>query len=145
MVLFLTKRAKFNTSLFKGDHISEFRVEKQHLWVEILNKSFEEELKFDKGSPLGYVVIGPEYLKFNHETQTTIKKKKKENELSIIDPILVQTKKKKNQLRRSLNRYMVVPTHADTKLIKLPKVPLVLSKLLPTISTILQKKEQIKL
>ena len=73
------------------------------------------------------------------------KKKKKENELSIIDPILFQTKKKKNQLRRSLNRYMVVPTHADTKLIKPPKVPLVLSKLLPTISTILQKKEQIKL
>ena len=73
------------------------------------------------------------------------KKKKKENELSIIDPILFQTKKKKNQLRRSLNRYMVVPTHADTKLIKPPKVPLVLSKLLPSISTILQKKEQIKL
>ena len=73
------------------------------------------------------------------------KKKQKENELSIIDPILFQTKKKKNQLRRSLNRYMVVPTHADTKLIKPPKVPLVLSKLLPRISTILQKKEQIKL
>ena len=72
------------------------------------------------------------------------KKNKRENELSILDPISVETKKK-NQLRGSLNRYMVLPTHADTKLIKPPKVPLVLSKLLPTISTILQKKEQIKL
>ena len=72
------------------------------------------------------------------------KKNKRENELSILDPISVETKKK-NQLRRSLNRYMVLPTHADTKLIKPPKVPLVLSKLLPTISKILQKKEQIKL
>ena len=74
MVLFVPKRAKFITSIFKGDHISEFSVEKQNLWVEILNKSFEEELKFDKGSPLGFVVIGPEHLKFNHETQTTTKK-----------------------------------------------------------------------
>ena len=77
MVLFLPKRAKFITSIFKGDHISEFSVEKQHLWVEILNKSFEGEHKFDRGSPLGFVVIGPEYLKVNHETQTTRKKKKK--------------------------------------------------------------------
>ena len=52
-----------------------FSVEKQHLWVEILNKSFEEQLKFDRSSPLGFVVIGPEYLKVNHETQTTTKKK----------------------------------------------------------------------
>ena len=145
LVLFLPKRAKFITSIFKGDHISEFSVEKQHLWVEILSKSFEEELKFHRGSPLGFVVIGPEYLKFNHETQTTTKKKNKKKTNSLLSTQFWFKPNKKNQLGGSLNRYMVLPTHADTKLIKPPKVPLVLSKLLPTISTILQKKEQIKL
>ena len=73
-------------------------------------------------------------------------KKKKERKRTLYHlPNFGSNLKKKNQLRRSLNRYMVLPTHADTKLIKPPKVALVLSKLLPTISTILQKKEQIKL
>ena len=74
MVLFVPKRAKFITSTFKGDHISEFSGEKQHLWVELLKISCKEELKIDRGLPLGFVVIGPEHLKFNHETQTTTKK-----------------------------------------------------------------------
>ena len=45
----------------KEDNNSEFRSEKERLWVEILNKSQEEELKIDRGSPLGFVVIGPQH------------------------------------------------------------------------------------
>ena len=78
----------------KEDNNSEFRSEKERLWVEILNKSQEEELKIDRGSPLGFVVIGPQHWKFKHETETTTTKKK-ENELRIIENILVQAKKKK--------------------------------------------------
>ena len=92
--MFLPKRAKFITSIFNGDDLSEFSSEKQRLWVEILNKSYEKELTTDRGSPLGFVVIGPEHLKFKHETQTT--KKTKQNDLPIIEKILVQAKNKKD-------------------------------------------------
>ena len=77
MVLFLPKRAKVITSFFKGDNISEFSSEKQHLWVELLKKSYEEEQKIDRSSPLGFVVIGPEHLKFKLETQIATKKKER--------------------------------------------------------------------
>ena len=86
MVFLLQKRAKFIRSIFKGDDISEFSGEKQRLRVEISKQSYEEQLKNDRGSPPGFVVIGPEHLKFKHETQTTTKtkkKRKKTNSLSL--------------------------------------------------------------
>ena len=104
MVLFLPKRAKFITSIFKGDHISELSSEKQHLWVELLKISCKEELKIDRGLPLGFVVIGPEHLKFNHETQTTTKRKRKKTN-SLSSTQFWFKPKKKIQLRGSLNRY----------------------------------------
>ena len=102
--MLLPKRAKFITSIFKGDNISEFSGEKQRLWVEILNKWYQEELKIERGSPLGFVVIGPEHLKFNHETQTTTKTEKRTNSLSS-NPFRIKPKTKKRNLGGSLNRY----------------------------------------
>ena len=96
MVLLLPKRAKFITSIFKGDDISEFSSEKQHLWVEILNKSYEAELKIDRHSPVGFLVFGPEHLKLKHAKQNITTTKKQENELPVIEPILVQAKNKKH-------------------------------------------------
>ena len=81
------------------------------MWVEILNKSYEKELTTDRGSPLGFVVIGPEHLKFKHETQTTTKKKKerKKKKKKKRPPYHRKdsgsSQKQKRQLRGSLNRY----------------------------------------
>ena len=38
----------FVTSIFRGDEINEFNREQQRLWVEILNKSYEETVEIKK-------------------------------------------------------------------------------------------------
>ena len=71
----MKKNAKaFVTSKFGGDEIFEINGETQHLWMEILNKSYNEPIKINKNIFLGFVVIEPEYLSFKHET-TKAKKK----------------------------------------------------------------------
>ena len=40
--------------------------EKHRLWVEMLNKSFENYIKTKKGQPLGFLDVEPENLKFQH-------------------------------------------------------------------------------
>ena len=78
IILILPKNSKgFVTSVFRGDEIIEFNGERQRLWVEIWNKSYEETIEIKKNSPLGFVLIEPEHLKFKHEAQTTKKKKKR--------------------------------------------------------------------
>ena len=54
--------------MFREDEINEFSSEQQRLWVEILNKFYEETLKIKKNDLLGFVVIEPKHLKFKHET-----------------------------------------------------------------------------
>ena len=49
----------FVTSIFRGDEIIEFNRDQQKLWVEILNKSYEETIEIKKNNPLGFVVIEP--------------------------------------------------------------------------------------
>ena len=68
---------RFFISKFRGDEIFEVNGETQSLWIEILNKSYNEHIKINKNSILGFVVIEPEYLSSKHET-TKEKKKKKE-------------------------------------------------------------------
>ena len=63
--------------MFRGDEIIEFNGERQRLWVEILNKSYEETIEIEKNSPLGFVLIEPGHLKVKHEAETIKKKKKK--------------------------------------------------------------------
>ena len=51
LVLLLPQNSKgFITSIFRGDEINEFCSEKR-LWIEILNKSFEDTVKIKKISP----------------------------------------------------------------------------------------------
>ena len=49
----------FVTSIFRGDEIIEFNRDQQKLWVEILNKSYEETIEIKKNNPLEFVVIEP--------------------------------------------------------------------------------------
>ena len=76
ITLILPKKAKaFVTSKFRGEEIFEMREETQRLWIEILNKSYIEDIKISKNNILGFVVIEPEHLSFKHETPKTKKKK----------------------------------------------------------------------
>ena len=69
MAVFLPKNSKrFVISIFRGDEINEIHGEKQRLWIELLNKSFEDTIEIKKNQPLGFFVIGPEDLKFKYET-----------------------------------------------------------------------------
>ena len=65
----------FVASIFSGDEVNELRQKKQRLQIEILNKSFEDTIEIKRHSPLGFVVIEPEYLKLKHETTKNKKKK----------------------------------------------------------------------
>lgn len=65
----------FVASIFSGDEVNELRQKKQHLQIEILNKSFEDTIEIKRHSPLGFVVIEPEHLKLKHETPKNKKKK----------------------------------------------------------------------
>ena len=78
IIVSLPKNSKgFITSIFRGDEISEFKTDQQRLWVEILNKSYEDTVKIKKNNPLEFVVIEPEHLTFKHEAETKKNKKKK--------------------------------------------------------------------
>lgn len=76
LILSLPQNSKgFVTSIFRGDEISEFKTDKEGLWVEILNKSFEEPIKIKKDQPLGFVVVEPEHSTFKYETSNSKKGK----------------------------------------------------------------------
>lgn len=57
-----TNSRGFLISKFRSDEINELFNGKQHLWVEILNKSFEDHIEIKKGQPLGFLVAEPENL-----------------------------------------------------------------------------------
>ena len=79
IIVSLPKNSKgFLTSIFRGDEIIEFSSDQQEsLWVEILNKSYEETVEIKKNKPLGFLVIAPEHSKFRCEAETAKSKKKK--------------------------------------------------------------------
>ena len=143
IIVSLPKNSKgFVTSIFRRDEINEFNSEQQQLWVEILNKSYEETVEIKKkNNPLGSVIIEPEHLKFKHGTETT-KNKKKEG--LIIENHDVQTEEARGNVVVFLT-VMTLPMLAETLLIKQQRLPLALSKLLQTTSTRLQSNRSIKL
>ena len=71
ITLILPKKAKaFHILKFMGDEIYQIKAKKERLWIEILNKSYEEDLKIkNKNSILGFLVTEPENLNFKHETK----------------------------------------------------------------------------
>ena len=54
------------TSQFRTDENYELFYGKHHLWVEILNKSFEDTIEIKKGHAIGFFIAEPENLKFQH-------------------------------------------------------------------------------
>ena len=75
LVILLPRNSKgFITSVFWGDKIGEFCSKKQRLWVELLNKFFEETVKIEKNQPLGFLAIEPENLNFKYETKNKKKR-----------------------------------------------------------------------
>ena len=78
IVLILQKNTKaFITSKFRGDEIFEINGETQRLWIEILNKSYNEPVKISKNTVLGFVVIESEFLSYKHDTANAKAKKRK--------------------------------------------------------------------
>ena len=74
------------------------------MWIEILNKSFEESAEIKRNRPLGFLVVEPGHLKFKYETT----KEKKEGK-----PKNVQAEKKR-QLEGFLNHYDFAYAGRDT-------------------------------
>ena len=77
---FLPQNSKgFHISKVRGDKINELFHGKHRLWVEILNKSFEDLIEIRRNRPLGFLFIEPENLKFpmhrqkRHQRQRTRK------------------------------------------------------------------------
>ena len=67
VTVFLPANSKgFVTSKLRSDEINELFHGKQRLWVEILNKSFEDDIEISKGQPLGFFFVEPANLKFQH-------------------------------------------------------------------------------
>ena len=117
----------FVTSIFRDDEVNELRQKKRRLQIEILNKSFEDTIEIKRHSPLGFVVIEPEYLKLKHE----MPKNKKEKIHNIKNIVQVEDTKGN----------VVVFLTAMIWLIKPPSLPLMSSKQQQTISTKLLNKE----
>ena len=67
----------FVTSKFRSDEIHRINAKKQHLWIEILNKSFEKNLVVEKNSAIGLVIIEPDNLPHKHATKKDKNKKNK--------------------------------------------------------------------
>ena len=79
IVLLPDNSNRFVTSKFRGDEIYKFNANKQRLWVEILNKSYKDNLRLKIDSVIGFVVIETEHLPHKHVTK---KKKSKKDKIS---------------------------------------------------------------
>ena len=83
MPFYQKKSNGFITSKFRSDKIYELFYGKPHLWVEIINQSFENHIEIKKGQVLGFLVVEQENLKFHH-VKRIIKKEGKEKEKEYI-------------------------------------------------------------
>lgn len=66
----------FVRSKFNNDNICEIFYVKNRLWIEILNKSFEDTIKIGVRQLLGFVVVEPENLNFQYYVPSKKKAKK---------------------------------------------------------------------
>ena len=86
------------TSKFRGDEIHKFNAKKERLWVEILNKSYEDNLIFKNDSVIGFV-IEPEHLPHKHATKIKKKKAKK-------DKIKKKTSENRAKTQTSIQQFL---------------------------------------
>ena len=75
---FLSKNSRgYITSKLRADEINDFFQGKHCLCLEILNKSFEDIIEIEKRQPIGFFVVEPENLKFQHVPRKTWLKRKR--------------------------------------------------------------------
>ena len=78
LTAFLPTNSKgYIISKLRGDKINELFNGKHRLWIEILNKSFEDHIEIKKGQLLGLLVVEIENSKFQHVPQKKKTKKEK--------------------------------------------------------------------
>ena len=110
---FLPKNSKgYITSKFRTNEINEVFYGRSCLWLEILNKSFEDNIEIKNRAPIGFIVIEPENLKFHYVSLKAKAKKEKK----------YYTPKNKRQIGGFLG---CLTSHmpGDTQLMKLLKSP----------------------
>ena len=73
----LDNSSGFFTSRFNSDEVKEVFDGEHRLWIEILNRSFEDNIVIKKKRPLGFLVVEPENLTFIY---VPIKKRSKTKE-----------------------------------------------------------------
>ena len=67
VVVFLPTNSRgFITLKVNGNELKEVFEGEHRLWIEILNRSFEDNIIIKKDKPLGFLVIEPENLRFQH-------------------------------------------------------------------------------
>ena len=77
IILNLPKKTKaYVASKFRGQEIYELYEQENRLWIEILNTLYFEKLKIKNKTPLGFLVIEPEDLKFKYETKKSQRSKR---------------------------------------------------------------------
>ena len=75
---FLPRNSKgYITSKFRTNEINEVFYGRSCLWLEILNKSFEDNIEIKNRAPIGFTVIEPENLKFHYVSLKAKAKKEK--------------------------------------------------------------------
>ena len=93
---FLPRNSKgYITSKFRTIEINEVFYGHHHLWLGILNKSFEDNIEIKKGAPIGFIVIQPENWKF-HYVPLKVKAKKEKKSYTL------KNKKADRQIFKSL-------------------------------------------
>ena len=110
---FLPRNSKgYITSKFRTNEINEVFYGRSCLWLEILNKSFEDNIEIKNRAPIGFIVIEPENLKFHYVSLKAKAKKEKK----------YYTPKNKRQIGGFLG---CLTSHmpGDTQLMKLLKSP----------------------
>ena len=91
-----TNSRGFITLKVNGNELKEFFEGEHRLWIEILNRSFEDNIIIKKDKLLGFLVIEPENLRFQHvPPNKSIKQKRRRT----------ARYRRKRQLDRFLSRY----------------------------------------
>lgn len=79
IIVFLSQKSNgFIRSRLNGDELKELFHGEHHLWIEILNRSFVDNIVVKRNKPLGFLVVEPENLNFKYApTKKENKAKKK--------------------------------------------------------------------
>ena len=77
--VFLPQKSNgFIRSRLNGDELKELFHGEHHLWIEILNRSFVDNIAVKRNKPLGFLVVEPENLNFKYAPTKKENKTKKE-------------------------------------------------------------------